>query len=93
MRIRQKGAIMDKYIMALDQGTTSSRTIIYDKAGNKKVKDATAYLKSSNKKIAKVLKSGRIKGVAAGEATITLKYKGATAKVKVTVTTKSSKKK
>ena len=25
---------MDKYIMALDQGTTSSRTIIYDKAGN-----------------------------------------------------------
>ena len=34
MRIRQKGAIMDKYIMALDQGTTSSRTIIYDKAGN-----------------------------------------------------------
>lgn len=66
---------------------------IYDKAGNKKVKDATAYLKSSNKKIAKVLKSGRIKGVAAGNATITLKYKGATAKVKVTVTTKSSKKK
>ena len=66
---------------------------IYDKAGNKKVKDATAYLKSSNKKIAKVLKSGRIKGVAAGNATITLKYKGAKAKVKVTVTTKSSKKK
>lgn len=25
---------MDKYIMALDQGTTSSRTIIYDKKGN-----------------------------------------------------------
>ena len=25
---------MEKYIMALDQGTTSSRTIIYDKAGN-----------------------------------------------------------
>ena len=25
---------MKKYIMALDQGTTSSRTIIYDKAGN-----------------------------------------------------------
>ena len=25
---------MDKYIMALDQGTTSSRTIIYDKSGD-----------------------------------------------------------
>ncbi|MBR2674348.1 MAG: glycerol kinase GlpK [Mogibacterium sp.] len=25
---------MEKYIMALDQGTTSSRTIIYDKSGN-----------------------------------------------------------
>ena len=25
---------MEKYIMALDQGTTSSRTIIYDRAGN-----------------------------------------------------------
>ncbi len=25
---------MKQYIMALDQGTTSSRTIIYDKAGN-----------------------------------------------------------
>ena len=25
---------MNKYIMSLDQGTTSSRTIIYDKAGN-----------------------------------------------------------
>ena len=26
---------MKKYIMALDQGTTSSRCIIYDKKGNK----------------------------------------------------------
>ena len=25
---------MKKYIMALDQGTTSSRSIIFDKAGN-----------------------------------------------------------
>ena len=29
-----EGEIMKQYIMALDQGTTSSRTIIYDKAGN-----------------------------------------------------------
>lgn len=25
---------MEKYIMAIDQGTTSSRAIIFDKAGN-----------------------------------------------------------
>mgnify|MGYP000795219461 CR=1 FL=1 len=25
---------MEKYIMALDQGTTSSRTILFDKKGN-----------------------------------------------------------
>lgn len=70
--------------------TTISYTII-DKAGNTKVKDAKASLKSSNKKIAKALKSGNIKGVAEGNCTITLKYKGATAKVKVTVTPKKKK--
>lgn len=64
---------------------------IYDKAGNTKVKTAKASLKSSNKKIAKVLKSGNIKSVAEGKCTITLKYKGATAKVKVTVTPKKKK--
>ncbi|MBR1927837.1 MAG: hypothetical protein IJ840_08865, partial [Bacteroidales bacterium] len=25
---------MDKYILALDQGTTSSRAIVFDRAGN-----------------------------------------------------------
>ena len=33
--IRKESTMADRqYIMALDQGTTSSRTIIYDKEGN-----------------------------------------------------------
>ncbi len=33
-RDREKGKRMGKYILAMDQGTTSSRAIIYDKIGN-----------------------------------------------------------
>ena len=29
-----EGVTMDKYLLALDQGTTSSRAILFDQAGN-----------------------------------------------------------
>ena len=34
IRIRGTGVRMKKYVMALDQGTTSSRCILFDKAGH-----------------------------------------------------------
>ena len=30
----QKMAMQDQYILALDQGTTSSRAVLFDRAGN-----------------------------------------------------------
>ena len=38
---------MGKYIMALDQGTTSSRTILFDKKGNIISKSSKEFLKSA----------------------------------------------
>lgn len=47
---KKGGSIMEKYIMALDQGTTSSRCIIFDKKGNiisKAQKEITQYFPHS----------------------------------------------
>ena len=80
---------VEKKEVSLKKGKKSTISYtVYDAAGHTKIKNADVTFKSSNKKVAKVSKTGKIIAKKPGKCTITVKYKDATAKVKVTVTKK-----
>lgn len=78
--------VIDYAPKKLKKGKSGTITYtVFDKAGYNKVKKATATFKTSNKKIAKVSKTGKVTAVKKGKCSITLTYKGCTKKVKITV--------
>ena len=77
---------VDKIPKTMSKGDKFKITYkIYDKAGNVRIKKATATFKSTNTKVAKVAKDGTITAVKKGTCTIKVVYKGCVKKIKITV--------